>query len=93
MKKGTLSNGFKFSINEDSLDDMELLEALAEADKGDVLKFVDVLDKLLGEKQKAKLYDSLRDKKTGIVSVTKVGDALVEIIEVVGQEEEEGKNS
>lgn len=93
MKKGTLSNGFKFSINENSLDDMELLEALAEADKGDVLKFVDVLDKLLGEKQKAKLYDSLRDKKTGVVSVTKVGDALVEIIEVAGQEEEEGKNS
>lgn len=93
MKKGTLSNGFKFSIKDNSLDDMELLEALAAADKGDVLQFVTVLTKLLGDKQKEKLYESLRDKKTGVVSVTKVGDALLEIIEVAGQEEEEGKNS
>ena len=93
MKKGTLSNGFKFSVNENSFDDMELLEALAEVDEGDVLKFRVVLTKLLGEKQKERLYDSLRDKKTGIVSATKVGDALVEILEIAGQEEEEGKNS
>lgn len=93
MKKGTLSNGFKFSINEKNLDDMELLEAMAQADQGDVLKFTTVITKLLGVDQKKAFYDSLRDSKTGIVPVSKVGDALVELIELAGQEDDEGKNS
>lgn len=92
MVTGTLSNGFKFSISEKHLDDMELLEALAEADQGDVLKFSVVLNKMLGENQKQKFYESLRDKKSGIVSVTKVADALVEMIELAGKKEDEGKN-
>lgn len=93
MKKGTLTNGFKFSVNEKSLDDMELLEAMAEADAGNALKFTVVIEKLLGKQQKLAFYDSLRDKKTGVVPITKVSDALVELIEKIGQEEDEGKNS
>lgn len=93
LKKGTLKNGFKFTIDDTRLDDMELLEQLVEIDKGNVLVLPEVINKIIGEDQKKKLYDSLRDKKTGVVSSTAVGDALTEMFEVINDQEDTAKNS
>lgn len=94
MKSGKLQNGFKFKVDEASLDDMELLEDLAEIDKGNVLKYPSAIERILGKEQKAKLYDKIRDPETGKVTATATSEALTEIIEVLNsQTEDAGKNS
>lgn len=92
MKKIELTNGFKASINEEKLHDMEFLEVLVEVDAGNVMSYPKLVAKLLTDKQKQQLYDKIRNKK-GIVPVEDVGKAIVEIIKQLGQEEDEGKNS
>lgn len=94
MKSGKLQNGFKFKVDEASLDDMELLEDLAEIDKGNILKYPAAIERILGKEQKAKLYDKIRDPETGKVTATATSEALTEIIEVLNsQTEDAGKNS
>lgn len=92
MRKITLDNGLKLSIDEDVMDDMELLEALAEADGGNILAYPRLVNLMLGSEQKAKLYDKLRGKN-GRVSTKATGEVVVEIIRKLGEDEEEGKNS
>ena len=50
---------------------------------------------MIGAENKKKLYDTVRDKKTGIVSSVAVGDALQEIIEAMSEDDPEDsvKNS
>lgn len=94
MKSGKLQNGFRFKVDETSLDDMELLEDLAEIDKGNILKYPSAIERILGKDQKAKLYDKIRDPKTGRVTATAISEALTEIIELLNtQTEDAGKNS
>lgn len=93
LKTGKLSTGFKCKIDEAWLDDMELVEDMAAADAGDVLKYPAIITKMLGADQKQRLYDHLRDKKTGRVAVEKVGNAILELLTSIGEDEDEGKNS
>lgn len=92
MRKITLDNGLKLSIDEDVMDDMELLEALAEADGGNILAYPRLVNLMLGQEQKTKLYDKLRGKN-GRVSTKATGEVVVEIIRKLGEDEDEGKNS
>ena len=93
MKKGTLTNGFKFSVDENIMRDAEFLDLLVEVDEGNILSYPKMTNKLLGADQKKKLYNKLRDKKSGIVDIEEVGKAIVEVLTIIGQEEDEGKNS
>lgn len=95
VKKITLQNGFKCTIDDKRLDDMELLEDLAEVDKGNILALPGVFIRILGVEQKNKLYDKIRDKKTGIVSSESAGNALQEIVEALNANDQEdtAKNS
>lgn len=88
MLKGETKSGFKFKIDEAIADDLELLEDIAQADK-DVSLFPGVLEKILGAKQKAALYEHLRGKN-GRVS-TKA--AVAEFTEIMNLAGEETKNS
>lgn len=90
IKKGTLKNGFKYAVDEDVLDDVELMEDMALAQGDDPLRVVAVIKKVLGEEQKQKLYDHVRDKDSGRVKTSAISDCLTEIFEKLG---EEGKNS
>lgn len=87
-KEGKLECGFKYSVDPAVLDDMELVDALAEAQAEDPTQISVVVKKILGPDQRKKLYDFMREKD-GRVPVQKVTDAVQEIIESVGQE---GKN-
>lgn len=88
MRKGTLENGFEFEINEEALDDMELLDAMAEAESGDPLQMSRVMLKVLGKPQRDSLYEHLRNE-SGRVPIEAAMNALVEIMNSAG---EEGKN-
>ena len=52
MIDGKTSTGFAFTIPRERLDNMELLDALAEADNGNVLAVSNAVTLLLGAGQK-----------------------------------------
>lgn len=79
--KGTTRSGFNFEISEAALDDMELAEAAARAAKGDKLAEIEMIERLLGQKQKKALYDHLR--VDGRVSKNAVGEALTDIFHAI----------
>ena len=90
MKKEiTTKSGFKCKIDDAVLDDMELVDAMAAAQGDDPLQLTVVINKILGEKTKQKLYDHMRDKN-GRVPVEATTNEIVEIFEALG---DDGKNS
>lgn len=89
--KGKLSNGFKYEVDVDVFNDMELIEAIAASEGDEPLRIVEVVERILGKEQKKALYDSLRNEN-GRVEVDAVGEAINEIMTKVS-EDAEGKNS
>ncbi len=90
MLQGATSTGFEYEIEDWRLDNMELLDALAEADKGNLLAFSVVCDLLFGKEQKKKLYDHVRTEK-GTVPSEKLSAELLDIIRGTNPESD-GKN-
>ena len=89
--KGKLSNGFKYEVDVDVFNDMELIEAIAASEGDDPLRIVEVIERILGKEQKKALYESIRDEN-GRVRVDAVEEAINEIMTAVS-EDSEGKNS
>lgn len=89
MKKGKTKSGFEFQIEDSNLDNMELLDALAEIDGGNVAALPRASALLLGNKQKKNLYNHLRSEK-GNVPMESFMDEITEIMKIIG---EDGKNS
>lgn len=86
MIEGTTTTGFSFRFEKDVMNDMELVERLAEVDENP-LKLPRVISMVLGEDQKKALYDHCR-AENGRVPVEKVSAAFVEILSSAGS----GKN-
>lgn len=86
MIEGKTKSGFAFSIDPEILDDMELLEAIADADENPI-RITSVLKRLLGEEQKRALYEHLRNEK-GRVSIKAVSQEIVDIF----NSSQQGKN-
>lgn len=86
--KGKLKNGFSFDVDENALDNMELIDAMAEAQEENPAMFSKAVLLLLGKDQRKELYDHIRDDN-GRVSVEAVTNSFVEIFEALG---EQGKN-
>lgn len=78
---GETKSGFKFEIEEEMLDNMEILDYLSDADDGNSLAFPKLLNTLLGKDQKKRLYNHLRTEK-GNVPSEKVLNELHEIFEI-----------
>lgn len=89
IRKGKLENGFEFEIDDAVLDDMELIDTLAEADSGDALAASRAFSMIVGKEQKKRLYDYIRNED-GRVPIETAVNALTEMLETLG---EEGKNS
>lgn len=79
MISGVTKNGFAFEITDERVDNMELIDALADIDDGNLLAVSKVLTLLLGPEQKKKMYDFVRTED-GIVSAQTVSEMLVEIL-------------
>ena len=77
---GTTKSGFKFSIKESAIDDMELVDLLARSAE-DFLALPAIIKKLLGDDQKKKLYDHLKTEN-GNVPIEAVSNELQEIFEL-----------
>ena len=88
MKKGKTKSGFSYAIDENILDDMELIDAMAMAQGEDPTQISTVVLKIFGEDQRKKLYDHVRTKD-GRVPVNDVAEIITEIIESMG---DDGKN-
>lgn len=88
MKEVELKNGLKLELDEKVMDNMELVDTLADAAGDDPLAVSKMIKLVLGNENKKKLYDSLRTED-GRVPVAAVSDALKEIFEAFG---EKGKN-
>ena len=84
MVKGTTTSGFKFEIDETVADDMEFMEALADA-MDDAVKFPKVIERLLGAEQKKSLYDHIRGNGKR-VSIEKTIEEFTEIMNLAGEE-------
>ena len=87
MREIVLSIGLTLKIDENVMDDMELLDLLAQLDDGNGYAIPRVVEHMLGKEQKKALYDSLR--VNGRVPVTKVVEIMKELLEKLG---ETGKN-
>lgn len=79
MISGVTKNGFAFEIADERADNMELIDALADIDDGNLLAVSKVLTLLLGPEQKKKMYDFVRTED-GIVSAQTVSEMIVEIL-------------
>ncbi len=88
MIQGKTSAGFDFALDEKVLDNMELLDAIAESEK-DPVAISRVCLLLLGKDTRARLYEHLR-QEDGRVPVEAVSEAVIEIFAACG---DKGKNS
>jgi len=86
MITGTTPRGFEFEIDPKVLDDMELLDALAETETNP-LRISEVSLKVLGKEQRKKMYDNIRTED-GRVPI----DAATEELMFIFNSSEEGKN-
>lgn len=80
--KGTTKSGFEFSISDERLDNMELIDALGELENNP-LAVSKVCTLLLGEKLKAELYDHVRNDE-GIVPASSIEKEIAEIFHLYG---------
>ena len=75
--KGKTSTGFEFDIEDERLDDMELVDIMAEIDENPLL-MPKLCKMLLGEEQKKRLYDH------GRVPIEATTNAIQEIFNSPG---------
>lgn len=78
MIKGKTKTGFEFKVEEEVLNDYELLELFAEVDENPLI-VPKLVRMILGEKQKDKLIDHVRDEN-GRASVDKIAQELESIL-------------
>ena len=80
--KGKTTTGFEFDIEDERLDDMELVDIMAEIDETPLL-MPKLCKMLLGEEQKKRLYDHLRSED-GRVPIEATTNAIQEIFNSPG---------
>ena len=78
--KGKTSTGFEFDIEDERLDDMELVDIMAEIDENPLL-MAKLCKMLLGDEQKKRLYDHLRNEE-GRVPIEATTNAIQEIFKM-----------
>lgn len=80
--KGITSTGFEFDVDQKRLDDYELLEDLADMTDGKEGKIVSVINRLLGEEQKEKLKNHLRDED-GRVAASSMTQEIMDVFKAL----------
>lgn len=88
MRTGKTKTGFEYKIAESALDNMELVDALAELDEGNTTVISRICKLLFGNEQKKALYNHLRTAE-GNVPVAAFTQEIFDIFEQL----KDGKNS
>ena len=81
-------SGFSIELEESTLDNMEVLDALSDLDEGNPLAMSRLVVKLLGKDGKKRLYDHLRTED-GRVPASAVESTIMELFQSINA----GKNS
>ena len=84
MIKGITDSGFEFEIDENSMNDMEVVDALARMIDNDLLAMPILSDKMLGKDQKKRLYDHIR-KDDGRVLIEDFTKEILDIFAKGGE--------
>lgn len=84
MIRGKTSSGFEFALGENVLDNMELVDALAESSDSDLMSVSRVVGLLLGKELRQKLYDHVR-AEDGRVPIQAVNAEVSEIFKTFAQ--------
>lgn len=81
MLTGTTSDGFEYTLDEDTLNDMEIVDLAVEIQKNpeNLSAAMDFYERIIGTEQKQRLYDHLRTE-TGKVPVKQYFAACTEMI-------------
>ena len=88
MIEGVTRSGFKFCVDENFANDMEIVDILADDNIDDSIRASRIVKKLLPGEQRTALYNHLR--KDGRVPVDAVVAAVQDIFAAMGNQ---GKNS
>lgn len=89
MVSGKTKTGFEFSVDENAINDMRLVDILADKSVDPAFQVSDVLRYLLPGDQRKKLYEHVQTE-TGRVPVGAISDEIADIFAAMG---ESGKNS
>ncbi len=84
---GKTSTGFEFEVFANVMQNAEFLELFADVQDGENLKIFKLVKLVLGEDQKKKLYDHIRDED-GDVSIDDLADEVREIFETISAAKE-----
>ena len=79
MLKGNTKSGFTYEVTDETLNDFQLIEVLAEVDKNPML-LPKLVKMLLGDEQKERLLDHLRTEK-GNVPLDAISTEIMEIFQ------------
>lgn len=79
MLKGKTKSGFEYEVSDESLNNFELIEVLAEVDSNPLL-VPKLVKMLLGDEQKKNLSDHVRNDK-GIVPLDLISNEIMEIFQ------------
>lgn len=88
MVTAKTESGFSIELEESTLDNMEVLDALSDLDEGNPLAMSRLVVKLLGKDGKKRLYDHLRTED-GRVPASAVESTIMELFQSINA----GKNS
>jgi hypothetical protein len=83
--KGKTESGFDFEIDAKIADDYEMVESLVAIDKGEYGELITVIDKILGEEQRQRLKEHLRDEN-GKVSLKAMVKEMRDILSEAGEQ-------
>lgn len=100
MKTGKTSTGFAYTVEEDVLNNMEVLDALVDLQHEDLGALSNLLRMILPDDQRKALYEHCRDDRNRVPAdkiVFELKDILLskggDLTEQPMKEDEEGKNS
>lgn len=88
--KGETKTGFKFEIDEEVFDNMELMDEIAAVENDEPQRLGKVAELILGKKGKNALYNHVREEN-GRVPIEKASNEIFDIFE--SQSGDDGKNS
>lgn len=89
MVSGKTKTGFEFSVDENAMNDMRLVDMLADKSVDPAFQVSNVLRYLLPGDQRKKLYEHVQTE-TGRVPVEAISNEIADIFAAMG---ESGKNS
>lgn len=87
MVKIETKTGYKCKVNEKVLEDIRFLEDFSKMEKGEITAIFDLMDRILGDEQKEKLYKHCEDKD-GLVPAETLGEELADVFEILSEKAE-----